>query len=135
MNEVNPIILVLLLATIAEAVIEAVKPGLDPAFDWLLRVTRAPENVEPYFYLSVALGVATSLAYGADLVEAVGIAPPSAAVGTAAQVATGILIGRGANFVHNVITRVADRKSGTLIEGQTLNVSGASFGSETDHHS
>lgn len=115
MGEVNPIVLVLILAVIAEAIIEAVKPGLDPLFDWLLAKARAPENVEPYFYLSQALGVATSLAYGADLVQAVGIAPPSAAVGIAAQVATGILIGRGANFVHNVITRVADRKSPTVV--------------------
>lgn len=131
--ETNPIIIVLVLATIAEAVIEATKPGLDPFFDWLLTKLKAPQTVEPYFYLSVALGIATSLSYGADLVQAVGVPAPNNAVGIGAQVATGILIGRGANFVHNLITRVADKKT-TFVEGQTWTVSGSGLESLSDRH-
>lgn len=103
----EPIVLVTLLALLVEVLIEAVMPLSDPVFAAL----KLPESVNPYLYLSALVGVLAALGYGADLVAAIGLPAPNGAVGLGATVATGLMVGRGANFVHDAIKRVAGATS------------------------
>ena len=96
----EPLLLVIALSTIVEVIIEAFMPLLDPLFKRL----PVPEDVEPYLYLSMAVGLVLTLAYQADLLAAIGLAEEPALAGI---VITGFFIGRGANFTHSVIKLVA----------------------------
>jgi len=94
---------ILVLAAVGEALVEhLVKPIVDAAdssgappagLDWRALVLR---------YISAALGVGLCLLYRADLLLLLQLQPPWPWVGF---VITGLLIGRGSNFVHDFATR------------------------------
>jgi hypothetical protein len=106
MNQLTTLTGIFLLATLTEALTEyLVKPwlkladGPDPqpmdyktqaALDLLTR------------YAAAGLGVLLCLAYNADLLQLAGLACPWPWIG---PVITGILAGRGANFVHDFASR------------------------------
>ncbi len=96
----DPLLLILALATLGELIIEAIKPALNP----LITRLNLPADINPYLYISLALGLLLAFVYQADLLTAVGL---SAAPTTAGILTTGLFLGRGSNFVHDVIARVA----------------------------
>ncbi len=95
----EPILLILTLATLGELIIETLKPAIQPLIDRL----KLSEDVNPYLYLSLTLGLALAFVYGADLLAVIGL---SAAPTTAGIITTGLFLGRGSNFVSDVIQRV-----------------------------
>ena len=97
---------ILVLATVVEAIVEHIfAPILDArdpdrmspepvaALDWKALALR---------YVSVLLGVALCIIYRVDLLLYFNLIPPWPWVGS---LITGLLIGRGANFVHDFATR------------------------------
>ena len=97
---------ILVLATVVEAIVEHIfAPILD---------ARDPDNMRPdpatvldwkglaLRYVSVLLGVALCIIYRVDLLLYFNLIPPWPWVGS---LITGLLIGRGANFVHDFATR------------------------------
>ena len=100
-----PIIGILILASLNEGLMEYfVAPWFerfrkeegeleDGATDWRLYLLR---------YSSAAVGVLLCLAYQVDLLSILGLVSPVPYVGS---FLTGLLIGRGANFVHDFASR------------------------------
>ena len=92
---------ILFLATLVEALVEyLVRPAVKPAsldqadaVDWRGLVLR---------YAAAALGVALCLAYQADILALVGLESQLPYVG---QIVTGVVVGRGANFVNDFVGR------------------------------
>lgn len=99
----EPLILILILAAFGEVVIEVLKPLLEPAFARL----PLPEDINPYLYLSCAFGLLLSFTYTVNILAAIGVTEPNATAHYIGVIATGMILGRGANFVHNVISRLA----------------------------
>lgn len=94
----EPLLLAVGLAIVCEVVIEALKPALNPL------EARLPgsDRVDYFLYLSLLIGVGLAFFYAADALAAVGFGEASA-VGT---LFTGLVVGRGSNFVHDVIKRL-----------------------------
>lgn len=90
-------IAIVILAIFGEAVIEAAKPLLEPATANVPRL---------YLYLSALLGVALAATYQANLLLAVGLEGGGPAGHWIGVVGTGIVIGRGANYAHDVLGRL-----------------------------
>ena len=96
---------ILLLATLTEALVEYLaKPWLRWAFG---RVDPEDEKTNATLdlitaYTATIVGMLLCLAYNADLLALVGLASPWHWVG---PLVTGILAGRGANFIHDFATR------------------------------
>lgn len=88
--------LILTLAVLTEVITEAVKPALAPAGAFL---TRYPVVL----YLSLLVGVALAAIARADLLAVLEI---TATPNPAGYVLTGLIIGRGANFVHDALARL-----------------------------
>lgn len=86
---------IVLFAMIGEAVIEALAPGLDWVFDLL----PLPEGLNPYFYLSLILGLVLAFSYQLDLIRAMGLWSDTTWIGMAM---TGIVVSRGSNSVHSL---------------------------------
>lgn len=89
---------IVIFATLVEITIEACKPLLRPVAELL----SAEYGLDMYVYLSAALGVLFALLFGVDAVALL----TGHAAGPVTQVVTGLVLGRGANFVHDVIDRV-----------------------------
>ena len=96
----EPILLIIALATLAELIIEALKPGLAP----LISRLNLPGDINPYLYISLTLGLILAIVYQADLIAAVGLAADTT---TAGVITTGLFIGRGGNFISDVLRRLA----------------------------
>lgn len=92
------VVSVVVLATVIELAIEALKPALDP----LLALLNLPPDVNPYLYLSLVAGVVLAAVYGMDALAILGLFPWTA-IG---MVFTGLFIGRGANFIHDALERL-----------------------------
>ena len=95
----QPLLLILTLATLGELLIEVLKPGIQP----LLTRLNLPENINPYLYLSLTLGLLLAFLYQADLLAAIGL---SATPTVAGILTTGLFLGRGSNFVSDVLQRL-----------------------------
>ena len=65
----EPILLILTLATLGELIIETLKPAIQPLIDRL----KLSEDINPYLYLSLTLGLALAFVYGADLLAVIGV--------------------------------------------------------------
>jgi len=107
MDTLAPITSILVLATLAEALVEYLFSPIIKArtqnnpepdtianqplagFDWRALVLR---------YTAAGVGVGLCVIYQADLFTAFGLVPPWPWIG---WVITGLLIGRGSNFVHD----------------------------------
>lgn len=88
--------LIVTLAVLTEVITEAIKPALAPAETFL---TKYPVIL----YLSLLVGVALAAIARADLLAVLEI---TAAPNPAGYVLTGLIIGRGANFVHDALARL-----------------------------
>jgi hypothetical protein len=102
----QPMIMIVVLAMLGEVVIEALKPLLRPAVAPLAKY----ENLDPYLYISTAFGMLLSLMYGADMLLAVGLPELTGGYVYVGQIATGLVVGRGANAVHDAITLLSTRR-------------------------
>ena len=98
MGGLDALVIIAILAVMGEGVIEAIKPALKPLAD------RMPQGVDLYLYISLILGVLLALNWRADLFMAIGI--DSAALPYVGSILTGIVIGRGANFAHDLVNRI-----------------------------
>ena len=105
MSQFATITAILLLATITEALVEYLaKPWLRLAIG---RIDPADERAQATVdlitgYTATAVGILLCLAYNADMLALVGLASAWPWIG---PVVTGILAGRGANFVHDFSKR------------------------------
>lgn len=99
----QPLVMITILALLGEVVIEVLKPLLAPMLAPLAKY----EKVDPYLYISTALGVLFALLYRADLLLAIGLPEQAGLAIYVGQVLTGLMLGRGANFVHDVIAKIA----------------------------
>ena len=98
---------ILVLASLSEAIVEylfapivdvgphdePIPPGGNGRLNWRVLILR---------YLSVFIGVSLCIIYQVDLLTFFGLASPWPWVG---YLVTGILIGRGSNFVHDFASR------------------------------
>ena len=96
---------ILVLATIAEALVEHIFAPIVDARD---PDNMAPEPEHPLHwkglalrYVSVIIGIALCIVYNVDLLLHFGLIPPWPWVGS---MITGLLIGRGSNFIHDFAT-------------------------------
>lgn len=94
------VLVVIGFAIVGETAIEAVKPALEPL--WLR--LKVPEDVNPYLYLSLILGIVLAFAFQLDLLHSVGLAPDTTVIGT---ILTGLFVGRGSNFAHDLISALS----------------------------
>jgi len=112
MNQLTTLTGILLLATLTEALVEYLaKPWLRLAGqDAQREIDGQPateEETSPVIalatcYTAAAIGILLCLAYRADLSQLAGLTCPWPWIG---PVVTGILAGRGANFVHDFASR------------------------------
>lgn len=59
-------------------------------------------KAQPYLkYIALGLGVGVSLAYGVDILAGLGLVSPVPFVG---QVISGLIIGRGSNYVNDFVS-------------------------------
>ena len=91
---------ILILATLAESLVEyLVKP-------WLNRPDSDPRAAAfrdlGLRYIAAGIGMILTVLYQADLLAIVGLSSPWPLAG---QLLTGLIIGRGANFVHDFASR------------------------------
>ena len=96
---------ILILATLVEALVEyLIKPFFaDPEDPDGGGIINLPEKVRTLIlrYISALVGVGLCLAYGQDLLAVVDMHSVSPIIG---QVITGIVIGRGANYLHDLVS-------------------------------
>lgn len=102
------------LAVIIEALIENFAQGVAPKYK---------------VWITAAVGVALCVAYGADVLAFLGYVSNFPYVGGyIGQVLTGFLIGRGSNYINDVVTRIRTPKLTTLyaetVESSTVKVEG-----------
>jgi hypothetical protein len=106
---------ILILATLAESIVEyLVKPIFlpspgpgdpplveegDPPVDELVPLKPATRGLV-LRYVSAAIGIILCVAYSADLLALVGLTAGAPLIG---QVITGIVVGRGANYLHDLV--------------------------------
>lgn len=90
MNSVQAMAGLFILALVVEAIVEYFLPTFPDRLKWTK------------IYIAAALGVGVCIAYEADLLAALGL-PQVAYVG---PILTGLVIGRGANFLNVFIKRV-----------------------------
>ena len=102
----EPLVLVVTLALLGEVLIEVLKPLVNPVVSLACEyVAIDPER--GYLYISAFLGVLLAALYRADLLIVIGLPELAGAGSVFGVVATGLIIGRGANFVHDVFSRLA----------------------------
>lgn len=88
----NPLAVVAFFALWVEAIIQVVKG-----------VVVAEKKVDVYLIAGIVVGVAVCLIYSVDVPQILGIESSVPFVGS---VMTGIVIGRGSNFVHDLIKMI-----------------------------
>jgi hypothetical protein len=95
----------LVLATVVEALTEYLaRPIVKAIYAYFGEV---PETMAALRYVGAVVGVALCLAYGVDLLALTGLTAQVPFVG---PVVTGLLIGRGANFVNDFLGKYAIRE-------------------------
>jgi hypothetical protein len=103
--EITNFAAILILATLVEALVEyLIKPFFADPDTETGGIINLPENVRTLIlrYISALVGVGLCLAYGQDLLAVVDLHSVSPVIG---QVITGIVIGRGANYLHDLVSR------------------------------
>ena len=98
---------IMILATLVESLVEyLVRPLVKPPLQVrpVLIAEEQPTTWQDLVlrYVAAAVGIALCILYKADLLEMVSITSPWPYVG---NIITGIIIGRGANFVHDFASR------------------------------
>ena len=105
MNHIATITGIVILATLAESLVEyLIRPLVKPWGEG-----DPPEDARYLAlrdlilrYVAAIVGIVLSVIYRADLLAIVGLASPWPIAG---QILTGLIIGRGANFVHDFASR------------------------------
>ena len=88
-------LVVIVIAIVVEGITEYIK----------LMVPELADKTKALLLITVALGVVTSLAYNADVFEALGIAKNFPYVGC---ILTGILCARGSNYIYDLVGKFTD---------------------------
>ena len=103
MQTITDMTAILVLAALAEALVEFL---VAPIVDSTHADPIPPDTLNwpplALRYTAVAVGVALSLCYRTDLLQLFGLVPPLPWVG---YIITGLVIGRGSNFVHDFAGR------------------------------
>jgi hypothetical protein len=99
LSALGPVVVIFLLAALAEGLVEYL---VAPWLEGLKGATEKLENVRVMAlrYISALVGIGLSLVYGADLLAIFGV---EAGVPYVGSVLTGVLIGRGSNYVHDFV--------------------------------
>ena len=99
---IETIATIFVLAAVVEAVITYVVPknNTEQPREWLK-------------YVSAAVGVFVCLAYNADILASLGVVSPFPYVGA---VITGLIVGRGSNFLSDFYTKVKNPTPTVVIE-------------------
>lgn len=102
MNGIDALATIIILSIVGEVLIEALKPALAPI------QAKLPESIDLYLYLSMVFGLVLAFNWSANVFVVIGLGEGSIALlGT---IATGLILGRGSNFVHDVISRLGAGK-------------------------
>jgi hypothetical protein len=100
---ITPMVGILILAAVVEALVEYLA---EPIVGWIYKQfapdRTVPESLPALRYVSAAVGVLLCVLYGADLLATMGVVTSVPYVGA---VVTGLLIGRGANFINDFVSR------------------------------
>lgn len=112
MEPLTALAIVIALAALGELVIEALKPALEPLFKRM----NLPEDVNPYLYLALLFGVVLAILFEADLPAAIGLVSPFPGAVWFQEIVTGLLIGRGSNFIHDAISRLTRPEPSISVE-------------------
>lgn len=92
------------IAILIEAAIEALKPALNWIFEKIRTWANIPAEVDFFLYLSLISGVVLAFIYEIDLVALTDLAEST----PIAIFFSGLIIGRGANYLHNVVGQLLD---------------------------
>ena len=77
-----------------------------------------PEKKQPWLkFLSAFLGIGVCIAYRVDVLEALGLVSPYAYVG---YTISGMVIGRGSNYLNDFITRVRTPVPSVVVEAPSV---------------
>ena len=100
MNQVSALAGILILATLTESLVEyLLRPVIKPPAE---EKDQDPWRDMALRYIAAAVGIALCALYRADLLKMLGLVSPWPFVG---WIVTGLIIGRGANFVHDFASR------------------------------
>lgn len=100
---ITPLVGTLILAAVVEALVEYLaRPLVAWVYAQLAPNKAAPDSLPALRYVSALVGVGMCLVYGADLLAFAGLESGVPFVGS---IITGALIGRGANFVNDFVSR------------------------------
>lgn len=91
-----------LIALLIEIITEALQPILKPLSTWLESIPNIPETVEPMTYVTMLLGILFAFFFQADLLATLELT----AVTPVGILVTGLIVGRGSNFLHDALTRL-----------------------------
>jgi hypothetical protein len=95
MSQISPILTILALATITEALVEyLVRPLLDNTAQDVRRAALR--------YTATLIAVILCVVYRADLLVLMGLSSP---IPVAGRIVTGLLIARGSNWLNDFVTR------------------------------
>lgn len=105
---IENIVTIFILAAVVEAVITYVVPKNNDTQprEWLK-------------YVSAVMGVAICVAYQADILATLGVVTPIPYVGA---VITGLIVGRGSNFLNDFYNKVKNPKPVVVVDGPVRGV-------------
>lgn len=94
---------ILLLAAVVEGLVEYfARPIAARIYAWARHDGQVPDTLPALRYVSALVGVGLCIAYSADLLAIVGLESQIPYIGA---IVTGLLVGRGANFVNDFASR------------------------------
>lgn len=74
-----------------------------------------PDKQQPWIkYVSATIGVAVCVLYRVDILQGLGLISPVNHVGA---VITGMVVGRGSNYLNDFMSRVRNPKSAVIVQG------------------
>jgi hypothetical protein len=103
--QIPDLVTIVILATLAEGLVEhLLKPIILPPEESTYRPIKLSDYVRDILlrYASALVGIGLCLAYRADLLALAGLTSPTPFVG---QILTGLVVGRGANYLHDLVNR------------------------------
>lgn len=116
MDILEPVVVILALALLLEAALEAAAPLLEPIFERL----PLPEDVNLHLWLATLLAIGLVFTWDVNVLDSIGLEAPDVPAEILTKVLSGLVIGRGSNFVHDLIETIAARKEQVRAAAETL---------------